>query len=212
MLEILPFIKCANEATTLISITVICMKLDAAVAGLLALIEHRLVADDRHEKASSCDNGDVVSPFLHTYVSSLDSRARAVESSIRDMLHKLESHRSSVQQYGEQNNSIAMELAENDITELAEQKKNIGEKELKICRQIRTVIIQSTTLSKCTEHTFSTQPDALVPSHYSKCVLQGPMAHKKNEGEENNNVSSSSMPSPTLIAPEDMQYVQRKID
>lgn len=205
ILEILPFVKCAAEATALISVTIICMKLDTAVSGLLALIEHRLLLDDRYKNALSCDNRTAICPFLQTYLSSIDSRVRVIEGVIREILYKLESYRSSVQQYGEQNYSIAIELAENHITELAEQKKKIARKELKICRQIQTVILQSATLtSKSNEET--SLPSAILPSHYLKGDVDT-MTEKEKERENNdNNMSSSSssksMPSPILIAPE----------
>lgn len=166
VMSILPVIKDKKESQTLVSVTINCMRLDAAIGGFIGLIENKLLVEDQYKLSTLLvvNEANAISPILSRYALELRSRISVLQFSIEKILSNMLIYRSSIQQYGDHNLSVAKELSENGIIDLARQKKQIGLKELQICGYITELISKSTTsLGPNTSLMSST----LLPSCYS---------------------------------------------
>ena len=141
--DVIPFINNRGEATALISTIVISQQLSSATRVLHLSIAQELLLADLHEDASIASKElkylVAICPLISTAQALVKQRFPQQVSAVNSHLDDLCRINLSLEQYSEQNISLARELEYAGCHQLSQQKMDIAMFEQNICRRISLI-------------------------------------------------------------------------
>lgn len=142
VVDVIPSIKCRQESLTLISLSMSCIQLNAAVDGHIAIFSHRRELARLYAKACASEKTyqQSIAPMLREAADALEIRVNVSEKTLNDILDKLILFQQSISQYQEQNRALSTELSRNGLANLANTKLFIADKERDICAYIQNIL------------------------------------------------------------------------
>ena len=142
VVDVIPAIKCRQESLTLMSLSLSCIQLNAAVEGHIAVFDHRRELARLYAKAFASEKSyqQSIAPMLQDARDALELRVNVSEKTLNDILYKITLFQQSISQYQEQNRALSTELSRSGLSELAGTKLFIADRELDICGFIENIL------------------------------------------------------------------------